>query len=165
VQSWALILVIVLLMVIPNFAFAQTDFGAVDCPPGTHEKAQSGGGIVCVDDSTGKVVNPSDYFSYQLGGETGVYIGIGVIVLIIIIGVGAAASRKGKSEVGDRKDFAPSVHKDVLRKQKGLCAICHEVSSSFHFDHIDEDHSNNDPSNCQALCPNCHDRKSRGLDD
>jgi len=24
--------------------------------------------------------------------------------------------------------------------------------------------SNNDIDNCQALCPNCHDRKSRGLD-
>jgi len=29
-------------MVFPNLVFAQTDFGAVDCPPGTHEKAQSG---------------------------------------------------------------------------------------------------------------------------
>jgi len=152
-------------MVFPSLAFAQTDFGAVDCPPGTHEKAQSGVGIVCVDDGTGKVVNPEDYFSYQLGGETGAYIGVGVIVLIVIIGVVAAASRKGKSDVGDRKDFAPSVQKAVLRKQNGRCNICRDVSSTFQYDHKDGDHSNNDPSNCQALCPNCHDRKSRGLDD
>jgi len=31
----------------------------------------------------------------------------------------------------------------------------------FNFDHIDGDRSNNSFFNCQALCPNCHARKTR----
>lgn len=35
------------------------------------------------------------------------------------------------------------------------------MSLCFDFDHIDNDRSNNDFSNCQALCPNCHAIKTR----
>jgi 5-methylcytosine-specific restriction endonuclease McrA len=31
------------------------------------------------------------------------------------------------------------------------------------YDHIDGNRSNNKISNCQALCPNCHAKKTRGL--
>jgi len=31
------------------------------------------------------------------------------------------------------------------------------------FDHKDGNRYNNSPSNCQALCPTCHAKKTRGL--
>ena len=35
------------------------------------------------------------------------------------------------------------------------------VEKIWDFDHIDGDSSNNSLSNCQALCPNCHAKKTR----
>lgn len=63
-----------------------------------------------------------------------------------------------------RKGFSESVKQDVLNKQNGKCANCGKHAASFQFDHIDGNRNNNFPNNCQALCPNCHDIKSRGLD-
>ncbi len=163
------LLVVSVITVFPNLAFAQTNFESVDCPPGTHERAQSGGGIVCIDDTTGQVVNPEDYFSYQLGGETGTYIAIGIVVLFIIIAIAAAAARSGKEKPGERRGFVDSVKKEVLRLQDHKCNVCNRLLDVVDYDHKDGDSSNNDISNCQALCPNCHAKKSRkaqmGLDD
>ena len=63
-----------------------------------------------------------------------------------------------------RRGWTDSQHKQVLNRQDGKCAICGEHSGTFQFDHKDDNHNNNDLDNCQALCPNCHDRKSRHLD-
>jgi HNH endonuclease len=41
--------------------------------------------------------------------------------------------------------------------------MCKESSGVWDFDHIDGNGSNNAPSNCQALCPNCHAKKTHGL--
>jgi hypothetical protein len=37
------------------------------------------------------------------------------------------------------------------------------VKGIWDYDHIDGNRSNNNPHNLQALCPNCHAKKSRGL--
>ena len=60
-----------------------------------------------------------------------------------------------------RKEFSNSVCRAVLLKQKALCAVCKKFYKTWDFDHIDEDRSNNEQSNCQALCRNCHGEKSR----
>ncbi len=60
-----------------------------------------------------------------------------------------------------RKEFPKSVCRAVLLKQKALCAVCKKFYKTWDFDHIDEDPSNNEQSNCQALCRNCHGEKSR----
>ena len=39
--------------------------------------------------------------------------------------------------------------------------MCNAKLFYCHFDHIDRDRSNNSLGNCQALCPNCHDLKTR----
>jgi 5-methylcytosine-specific restriction endonuclease McrA len=43
-----------------------------------------------------------------------------------------------------------------MQKERGYMGL-------WDYDHIDGNRSNNDPSNCQALCPNCHAKKTRGL--
>lgn len=41
------------------------------------------------------------------------------------------------------------------------CGFVPEHSCQLDVDHIDGDHSNNDPSNLQTLCANCHRLKTR----
>ena len=69
----------------------------------------------------------------------------------------------GKHFRGKRKGFSNSVKQSAILKQKALCAICNKFSQTWDFDHKDNDRSNNNQSNYQALCPNCHANKTRGL--
>ena len=68
---------------------------------------------------------------------------------------------ESKKNNGKRKDFPDSIKHATLKKQDNRCSICHKFTSNPHFDHKDGDRTNNDSINCQALCPNCHDLKSR----
>ena len=60
-----------------------------------------------------------------------------------------------------RRDFSESVRKKVLALQFYRCNYCNRVLDEVNFDHIDGNRSNNSIFNCQALCPNCHARKTR----
>ncbi len=60
-----------------------------------------------------------------------------------------------------REDFSDVVKEQVLFRQRHRCAICNRILSVVEFHHIDGNRSNNDISNCQALCPNCHAIKTR----
>ena len=62
-----------------------------------------------------------------------------------------------------RQYFPTYVKQNVIRKQHYKCAICKKSVGLWDYDHKDGKRSNNDPSNCQALCPNCHAKKTRGL--
>ena len=62
-----------------------------------------------------------------------------------------------------RKDFSRGIIIDTLVEQDFKCANCNQQFSKGrrpHFDHKDGNAKNNIASNCQALCPNCHDQKS-----
>lgn len=148
----------------------QGSFAKVDCPQGTHERAISGEGIVCVDDATGREVNPEDYWKYQLGEENKV-IGIGLVVIVIIVIIAVAIKKRSKEiiepksePVSDgRRNFSQEVETQTLKNQNFKCNMCGErigvVNGRmvfYDFDHKDGDSSNNHPSNCQALCKNCH---------
>lgn len=64
----------------------------------------------------------------------------------------------------NRKDFSRGIIIDTLVKKDFRCANCSERFSKGrrpHFDHKDSNAKNNRAENCQALCPNCHDEKSR----
>jgi 5-methylcytosine-specific restriction endonuclease McrA len=54
----------------------------------------------------------------------------------------------------------PNNRRKAYRSHKGtVCARCEfvpEHSSQLDVDHIDGDHENNDPTNLQTLCANCH---------
>ncbi|MCH8834068.1 MAG: HNH endonuclease [Thaumarchaeota archaeon] len=49
----------------------------------------------------------------------------------------------------------------VLFSQKCRCKFCKIRLEFPDFDHIDGNSSNNDVSNCVALCPNCHRKRHR----
>lgn len=65
---------------------------------------------------------------------------------------------KGKLK---RKDFSEKTKKATLIKQKYKCNMCKKKLDVINWDHIDGNRSNNSITNCQALCPNCHAKKSR----
>jgi len=63
----------------------------------------------------------------------------------------------------DRKEFSAAVRVNILIKQKLLCKKCRQMftaKSRPQFDHI-KSSSDNRISNCQALCPNCHEIKNQ----
>ena len=140
----------------------QESFKKIDCPNGFIEKAISGGGMICINEVTGQRLDESTTINFD---EAGTYVIIGIILIIIIVtGIAKASSKESEPDSLSRRGWTDSQHKEVLNRQNGRCAECGEVSGTFQFDHKDNNHNNNDLDNCQALCPNCHDRKSRGLD-
>ena len=71
------------------------------------------------------------------------------------------AKKDEKAKSGKRRQFPKLTKEKVLKMQKNRCKLCGKKSDVWDFDHIDGDKSNNDISNCQALCPNCHAKKTR----
>lgn len=74
------------------------------------------------------------------------------------------ASKIKNYEEIQRKDFSEEDKNQVLRNQDHRCANpqCRRLLNVVHYDHIDGIRSNNHISNCQALCPNCHEIKTHG---
>ncbi len=68
---------------------------------------------------------------------------------------------KKSSRKASRKAFSKATKKLVLISQHCKCASCKNTLEIVDFDHIDGNSSNNLASNCQALCPNCHAKKTR----
>jgi len=60
-----------------------------------------------------------------------------------------------------RKDFTPRIKRAVLQSQNMFCKYCWIYLDVREFDHIDGNKENSYISNCQALCPNCHARKTK----
>ena len=65
---------------------------------------------------------------------------------------------KGKLK---RRSFPQQIQELTLRKQAYRCNMCKERLDVVNFDHIDGNSYNNSITNCQALCPNCHAKKTR----
>ncbi|MFY9301192.1 MAG: HNH endonuclease signature motif containing protein [Candidatus Nitrosotenuis sp.] len=135
------------------------------CPLGSHLGKDSFGNQVCLDSKT------NEFVSYPNTGQGnfGNSMIIGIVIVVIMIIVGGIAIARRKTAIGasveslPRRGWTNAQHKEILRRQNGVCAMCGEYSGSYHFDHIDGNSYNNDLGNAQALCPNCHDRKTRGL--
>jgi hypothetical protein len=85
---------------------------------------------------------------------------IGGIIFLILI-YKEFTKRYGKHK--ERRYFPADVKEDTKRKQHHKCAICKRGTGIWDFDHKDGNRYNNRPSNCQALCPTCHAKKTRGL--
>ena len=60
-----------------------------------------------------------------------------------------------------RNRFSKATKNWTLTTQNFRCRICYDHLGFPEFDHIDGDRSNNLYWNCQALCPNCHAKKTR----
>jgi hypothetical protein len=90
----------------------------------------------------------------------------GLVLLLIIISIIYLIYRKYKQRYGKhriRRSFPQSVREETKRRQHYKCAICKRSTGLWDFDHRDGNRTNNRSNNCQALCPNCHARKTRGL--
>ena len=62
-----------------------------------------------------------------------------------------------------REPFSELVKQSTLQNQDGKCNMCNMQLSKYviKYDHIDNDKTNTQLSNCQALCINCHSKKIR----
>lgn len=69
--------------------------------------------------------------------------------------------KKTKSKSAKRRQFSKRIKLLVLIYQGNRCKSCSQSLDEVNFDHIDGNSSNNHISNCQALCPNCHAKKTR----
>jgi len=82
-----------------------------------------------------------------------------------IVDLGAHAilesEQKNKPKSKQRKQFSTRTKKWILEFQDNRCKLCGKKSKHWDFDHINGDSSNNTKENCQALCPNCHAKKTR----
>ena len=96
------------------------------------------------------------------GNTTAAGVGYGLLFIIFIFTISAALLIR-KHRKRERKYFPTEIKKNTLKKQRYRCAICKWNAGLFDFDHLDGNRSNNKMSNCIALCPNCHAKKTRGL--
>jgi hypothetical protein len=93
--------------------------------------------------------------------NSGLSYGLLFIFILFLVGIGFLIRRRGH----ERRYFNSETKRYILKKQGRRCANCNWNAGVFDFDHKDGNRSNNKVSNCQALCPNCHAKKSRGLID
>jgi hypothetical protein len=70
-----------------------------------------------------------------------------------------AALNKLKYKKKKRKSFSPETKEKALRRQNYRCNVCGISPEFWDFDHIG-DRSDNSLRNCQALCLNCHRKKT-----
>ena len=70
------------------------------------------------------------------------------------------ALAKKELKPGKRKRFSKKTQDLTLFRQNYRCADCGGYLWYPEFHHIG-DRSDNNPSNCQALCPDCHAKKHR----
>ena len=70
---------------------------------------------------------------------------------------------KSRKRFAIRQYFSSEIKSQILKEQNYKCAGCKKSLNVYDFDHIDNDRSNNDYNNCQALCPICHALKTRKM--
>jgi hypothetical protein len=86
-----------------------------------------------------------------------------ILYLFFVIIVGIIIIWKVTHRTKERRPFSSEVKRQILKNQNYKCAICKRSNEVWDYDHKNGDRSNNKISNCQALCPNCHAKKTRGL--
>ena len=70
---------------------------------------------------------------------------------------------KSMSKPKKRRSFSKSEKARIKKIQKNRCKACGKKSNVLDIDHIDGNSSNNSLDNAQALCPNCHAKKTRTI--
>ena len=108
------------------------------------------------------------YFSYS-------QIEIEMVIAVILVMIGTITVltlREKKSKIKStirnqpkpRRGWNESQKEQVRNRQRGRCNRCRKVPPRWHYDHVDGNRENNSMSNCQGLCPNCHDVKTHEED-
>jgi len=75
--------------------------------------------------------------------------------------IGLRILEKSLSKPKARRSFSKSTKAKVLKMQNNRCKSCGKKLDTKDFDHIDTDSSNKSLENCQALCLDCHGKKTR----
>lgn len=70
---------------------------------------------------------------------------------------------KANKTKADRKAFPKLTKQKTLIKQNFCCKDCGEFSKVLEFHHKNGNRADNRLSNCEALCPNCHTKKTRKI--
>jgi len=83
------------------------------------------------------------------------YIDLAEIALRII--------EKSLSKPKTRRSFSKYDKTKIKKIQKNRCKACGKKSDVLEIDHVDGNSSNNSFGNGQALCPNCHSKKTRNI--
>ncbi len=81
--------------------------------------------------------------------------------LDFVTGLFQWAEKNSSAQLKKRKSFSKLTQRQVLEYQQNKCMLCSKKSKLLQYHHIDGDRSNNKPSNCVGLCPNCHAEKTR----
>jgi len=71
------------------------------------------------------------------------------------------SEKNQQGKLKKRKPFSKLTQKKALEYQQNRCKLCGKKSELWDYDHTDGNPANNALSNCQALCPNCHAKKTR----
>ncbi len=77
--------------------------------------------------------------------------------------IGLRILEKSLSKPKARRSFSKSIKAKVLKMQNNRCKACGKKLDDRDFDHIDGDSSNKSLENCQALCLDCHRKKTRNI--
>ncbi len=77
--------------------------------------------------------------------------------------IGLRILEKSLSKPKARRGFSESTKAKTLERQNYRCNHCGKESDVWDFDHIDGDSSNNSLENCQALCLECHRKKTKNI--
>ena len=90
---------------------------------------------------------------------------IPLLTSIVIFGIIQIEKNQHKKRMVylTREPFSELVKQTTLQNQDGKCNMCNMSLSNYviEYDHIDNDKTNNQLSNCQVLCINCHSKKLR----
>ncbi len=88
------------------------------------------------------------------------------LIFLTFIGSGIIAEKRPvnynpKPKPIPRRVFTKSTKNFTLMKQGFVCNNCKKPSKLWDFHHKNGDRSDNSLNNCEALCPNCHAKKTR----
>jgi len=163
-------------------AFGQ-QYVQLDCPKGAYHGLDNQGNEACRDILTNEILEPESVIIVDsdskktksnswiindpvtgettLNGEQTPIVGIIILALIGIVGsfIGVSA-KKRKLKIFQRRGWNSIQKEQVRDRQYGRCYMCFTQPSQWKYDYINGNKSNNDPNNCQGLCPHCHSVKT-----
>lgn len=151
---------ILVLSVLPGAA-AQIDR---TCPSGTYYGLDNQQNPACRDLETNQIVDAQTGLMYDSHTSELILDDLDdihyVIVILFVIGIITVAVKRFRKSHKRRRGWTMAEKTRIRRKQNGRCAMCSKYPPRWEYDHKDNNRHNNNLSNCQGLCPNCHAQKT-----
>lgn len=83
-----------------------------------------------------------------------------IIFAVMVLLLTKRKKRSGSSKGGIRRGWTEDQKESVRNRQGGVCNKCGKHPPRWEYHHRDGNRSNNNLSNCEGLCPNCHSVKT-----